>query len=148
MRISHTLDGYAGEIFSIAFSPDGTQLASGSRDRTVKIWSVSGGFMLSSFPSDFYLYDLAFSSTGTEIAAGGEGGNVTVWDLPTKNNEVVLAVEKTVDLDARKNETGASKKKVPSSKGLGTYDFYQEVYQLNNQSTSSLSQGDDFNVRE
>ena len=36
-----TLRGHTGWIFSVAFSPDGKRIVSGSWDGTVKIWDVS-----------------------------------------------------------------------------------------------------------
>ena len=38
-----TITGHQKAIFSLAFSPDGSTLASGSVDRTVKLWSVQSG---------------------------------------------------------------------------------------------------------
>ena len=38
-----TLVGHAGGVKSVAFSPDGQRLASGSRDQTVKIWDSATG---------------------------------------------------------------------------------------------------------
>ena len=37
------LKGHAGRVASVAFSPDGQRLASGSRDQTVKIWDSATG---------------------------------------------------------------------------------------------------------
>jgi WD40 repeat protein len=34
------LEGHSNLVFSVAFSPDGKYLASGSGDNTVKLWSV------------------------------------------------------------------------------------------------------------
>jgi len=33
-----TLQGHSNHVMSVAYSPDGSQLASGSNDRTIKIW--------------------------------------------------------------------------------------------------------------
>ena len=35
-----TLTGHSDIVFSVAYSPDGRYLASGSRDKTIKIWQV------------------------------------------------------------------------------------------------------------
>jgi len=39
----HTLTGHTGDVRSVAFSPDGTRVVSGSYDNLVKIWNVETG---------------------------------------------------------------------------------------------------------
>ena len=41
--------GHTAEVFSVAFSPDGKQLVSGSQDNLVKIWNTETGAEVSSF---------------------------------------------------------------------------------------------------
>src|SRR5262249_19034600 len=36
-----TLQGHSDQVVSVTFSPDGTRIASGSNDRTVKVWDVA-----------------------------------------------------------------------------------------------------------
>ena len=38
-----TLTGHTDSVWSVAFSPDGGTLASGSRDHTIRLWDVVTG---------------------------------------------------------------------------------------------------------
>ena len=39
----HTLKGHTESVVSVAYSPDGKTLASGSEDKTIKLWDVATG---------------------------------------------------------------------------------------------------------
>ena len=87
-----TLTGHTKPVDdSIAFSPDGTTLASGSYDRTIRVWDVSTGkelALLSGYgvQSPSFGGRLAFSPDSTMIALGGydgTNGTIRVWDAET-----------------------------------------------------------------
>src|ERR1051325_1847142 len=62
--------GHAGQVNSVVFSPDGKLLASGSWDKTIKLWEVASGTLLRSFEghSD-RVAAVAFSPNGTMLAS-------------------------------------------------------------------------------
>jgi WD40 repeat protein len=74
-RELHTLSGHSDRVYSVAFSPDGHTLASGSF-RSIKLWDVDSGQELRTFSGDFGAVDsLAFSPDGRIL-----GGRTTRWD--------------------------------------------------------------------
>ena len=74
-----TLEGHTGEVHSVAFSPDGTTLASGAGDG-VKLWDVSTRTLSATLPRG--AASLAFSPDGT-ILASGAGVEIELRDVAT-----------------------------------------------------------------
>src|SRR5581483_3885577 len=83
-----------GFVARIAWSPDGTLIASASADGTVQIWKAATGDQVLTF-SDSHapVWEVAWSPDGTRIASGtgaaGTSGpnthnnSVKVWDATT-----------------------------------------------------------------
>lgn len=68
----------------MAFSPDGTLLASSSSDKTVKLWDVSTGHEVFTFTGHTgEVHSVAFSPDGQWLASGSYDGTIKLWDVGT-----------------------------------------------------------------
>jgi WD40 repeat protein/serine/threonine protein kinase len=72
----YSLKGHAMEVTSVAFSPDGSRLASASRDGTVKVWNATTSQKARAVPEGILSLD------GKHLA-GPAGNEVKVWDTQT-----------------------------------------------------------------
>ena len=77
------LSGHTGNVFGIAFSPDGKRLATGSpEDNTAKVWDVATGEMLITLTGhEDGVFSVAFSPDGTRLATTSWDRTAKVWDL-------------------------------------------------------------------
>jgi WD40 repeat protein/transcriptional regulator with XRE-family HTH domain len=83
-----TGSGSNGGLLGLAFSPDGTLLASGYRDGTVRLWHLAadrpaGAPLQTFFASAGGVYDVAFSRDGRLLASAGADGTVRLWGAHT-----------------------------------------------------------------
>ena len=69
-------------VMGVAFSPDGTLLASGSSDRRVRIWRIRDGELLQTWEGHTdAVWDVAFSPDGELVASGSKDGTVRLWKV-------------------------------------------------------------------
>ena len=85
--------GHSGSVNSIAFSPSGMILASGSDDSSVKIWDAINGKEIRTFVSvgegEGGIPSVAISPDGTTLASAGRKG-VSLWDVATGKKLALL----------------------------------------------------------
>ncbi|MFI4859794.1 MAG: protein kinase [Phycisphaerales bacterium JB063] len=83
------LDGGGGEVSAVAYSPDGSRLATGTRTGVVRLWDARTGAPLATTPSHpsrqptAGINTLAFSADGSRLVSGTYNGVVTLRDTAT-----------------------------------------------------------------
>jgi WD40 repeat protein len=82
--LRQTLVGHASAVTCLEFSPDGSQLATGGEDQTVKLWEVATGKLRRTLRGhQGSVTSLAFSADGSLLVSASEDRTVKVWDAAT-----------------------------------------------------------------
>ena len=90
-----TLKGHIKAVYSVAYSPDGTKIISGSYDNTIKIWDANTGQCLKTLKGhSSNVKSIAFSPDGSRIVSGSSDACLKIWDANTgvciKNIEGII----------------------------------------------------------
>ncbi len=85
------LRGHSRSVLCTALSPDGRYLASGSSDKTIRIWDPRTGNELKRIAVNYMVFDLDFSKDGKILASGGSDNTIKLWDVNTGNLLQVLS---------------------------------------------------------
>lgn len=103
------LSDHSSLVYSFVFSPNGSLIASGSDDQTVKIWDAVTGDELSTLRGHTgAVYSVCFSPDGHRIASGSFDNTIKIWDVkvstetstlqgPSEDVHGVLSVALTLD---------------------------------------------------
>ncbi|MFJ4931606.1 NB-ARC domain-containing protein, partial [Streptomyces sp. NPDC088736] len=88
----HVLDGHIGPVRTVAISPDGTWLATGSdSDASVRIWDAATGRTAATLTGHTgSVVSVAISPDGTWFATGSSDGTVRIWDAATRRSTGIL----------------------------------------------------------
>ena len=74
-----TLNGHTGAVMSLAYSPDGRALVSGSADHTVKVWDAKTGALTATLTDHAdRVWSIAFSPDGQAFASGSFS-EIRIW---------------------------------------------------------------------
>jgi WD40 repeat protein len=108
---------------SIAFSPDGQRIASGSEDQTIKLWDIGTGQCLHTLSElTDWAYSVAFSPDGQRIASGSRDGTIEFWEVETREHLRTLRAPKPYEGMSITGIKGVTEAQKTALKALGAIE--------------------------
>jgi WD40 repeat protein len=72
---------HGGGVLAVAFSPDGTQVATGSYDEAARLWEASYGGEVARMEHGSPVLAVAFNPDGTQLATGSSYKTALLWTV-------------------------------------------------------------------
>lgn len=80
----YTLKGHSSDVNSVAFSPDGQFLATGSDDKTIKIWNLKTRQKIHTLNRHSgWIWAVAIAPDGKTLASAGADKTIKLWNVAT-----------------------------------------------------------------
>jgi WD40 repeat protein len=118
-----TLTGHTNWVWSVAFSPDGKTLVSGSCDQTVRLWDICTGRCIRSLTGHTReIYSVSFSPDGQTVASGCADETARLWDVNTGECLKILKAPRLYEGMNITGVTGLTKAQKATLKALGAVE--------------------------
>jgi WD40 repeat protein len=115
------LQGHDDKVSSVAYSPQGDLLASGSVDQTIKLWRSDGTLAATLFGHEREVLDVAFSPDGAVIASASGDGTVKFWNRQGQCLQTLAASSRSIYAIAFSPDGNT----IASAAGDGTVKLWQ-----------------------
>jgi WD40 repeat protein len=122
---ARVLKGHTGWVYALAFSPDGRWLASGSNDRTIRVWNARTGELQHALPQSDPVFCLAFAPDNKTLAAASHRGDgkVTLWNAENGKKVDALALHAGCVWDVAFSPKGALLATAGQDKTIAVWDL-------------------------
>eukprot|EP00941_MAST-03F_sp_MAST-3F-sp1_P005771 g5771.t1 len=85
----HTLSKHSFPVYSVAFSPDGKFIASGSFDKHVHIWYVADGTLAQSYRAGGGVFEVTWNASGDKVAICLSNHTLCIMDVVEDKNSLL-----------------------------------------------------------
>ena len=124
----HTLKEHSEFVTSIAFSPDGQTLASGSKDKTIYLWDVDTGKHKQTLKGHSEeITRVSFSPDGNTLISVSKDMTINYWDISTGERKKTLADKGLITDQLDKPETVERVSFCPDNNILATIRFNNTI---------------------
>jgi len=124
--LQRVLTGHTGQVNTVTAAPDGSWLATGGNDGTVRIWDVATGqeraTLVHRTRRTDWVNAVAIAPDGSWLATGGSDGTVRIWDVATGQQRATLSRRERVAL-TRSTSPVSAVAVAPDGSWLGEASF-------------------------
>ena len=81
--VGKPFEGHTSRVISIACSPNGLHIISGSTDTTIRLWDAETRYAVAGKPfgeGNYQIFSVAYSPNGHYIITGSSDGHIRIWD--------------------------------------------------------------------